>query len=88
MRTAGHRVSPSLGYQLKDDRDLCPARGQAAGKVAMGDRARRFRLGSDLLLPVVTARLGTLIRGRLEGGLLFTPAYIARVRVWYSMLVM
>ena len=47
----------------------------------MGDLARRFNLTSDLLLPVVTARLGSLIRGRLEGGLLFTPAYIARIKV-------
>lgn len=49
--------------------------------MAMGDLARRFNLASDLLLPVVTARLGSLIRGRLEGGLLFTPAYIARIKV-------
>ena len=46
----------------------------------MGDLARRFNLSSDLLLPVVTARLGSRIRGRLQGGLLFTPAFIARVK--------
>ena len=51
----------------------------------MGDLARWFNLSSDLLLPVVTARLGSRIRGRLQGGLLFTPAFIARVKASASM---
>ena len=59
---------------------------QEAGKVAMGDLARRFNLSSDLLLPVVTARLGSRIRGRLQGGLLFTPAFIARLKASASRL--
>lgn len=61
--------------------DLVKRAPQESGKVAMGDLARRFNLSSDLLLPVVTTRLGSAIRGRLEGGLLFTPAYIARIKV-------
>ena len=49
--------------------------------MVLGDLARRFNLSSDLLLPVVTSQLGSRIRGRLQGGLLFTPAFIARVKV-------
>lgn len=33
-----------------------------------------------MLLPVLKARLGTLIPARLEGGLLYTDAHLARIK--------
>ena len=54
---------------------------QEAGALHLGDIAQRTRLGVDLLAPALAARLGALIPGRLEGGLLYTDAHVARVRV-------
>jgi hypothetical protein len=53
---------------------------QESGVVAIGNLAKQFALGGELLLSVVTARMGSGIQGRLEGGLIFTPAYVARIK--------
>ena len=47
-----------------------------------GELARRFSLGTDLVLSIVSPRVGAggLIQGRLEGGLLYTSAFVARVK--------
>ncbi len=52
--------------------------------IPLGDLAAQFALGSELLMSVVTPRMNTTIHGRLEGGLLYTSAYIARIKaqVW------
>lgn len=54
---------------------------QEAGALHLGDIAQRTRLGVDLLAPALAARLGALIPGKLEGGLLYTDAHVARIRV-------
>lgn len=54
---------------------------QEAGALHIGDIAQRTRLGVDLLVPVLQQRLGSVIPGKLEGGLLYTDAHIARIRV-------
>ena len=54
--------------------------------VAMSDMARRFKLGSELLLSAITARLGTIVHGRLESGILYTAAYIARIKAQVGLL--
>jgi len=54
---------------------------QEAGALHVGDIAQRAKLGVDLLRPVLQQRLGSVIQGRLEGGLLYTDAHIARIRV-------
>ena len=46
--------------------------------VSMSDLALQYALGTELLASAVSRRVGTVIRGRLEGGLLYTPAYIRR----------
>ena len=46
--------------------------------VSMSDLALQYALGTELLATAVSRRVGTVIRGRLEGGLLYTPAYIRR----------
>lgn len=48
--------------------------------VVMGNMARRFKLGSELMLTTVSSRLGTTIHGRLDSGILYTAAYIARIK--------
>ena len=53
---------------------------QDTGVVLMGDMARRFKLGSELMQATITARLGGAINGRLESGILYTPMYIERVK--------
>ena len=57
---------------------------QAGGVIPLGDLAAQFALGSELLMSVVTPRMNKTIHGRLEGGLLYTSAYIARIKaqVW------
>lgn len=54
---------------------------QEAGALLIGDIAQRTRLGVDLLVPVLQQRLGSVIPGKLDGGLLYTDAHIARIRV-------
>ena len=49
--------------------------------VSLVDLAMQYGLGAELLSSAVTKRVGSVIRGRLEGGLLYTPAYLRR----YSM---
>lgn len=61
---------------------------QESGVVVMGDMARRFKLGSELMHATVTARLGTTIHGRLDSGILYTAAYIARIKAQASRLVL
>ncbi|KAL3152351.1 hypothetical protein ABBQ32_001414 [Trebouxia sp. C0010 RCD-2024] len=53
---------------------------QAGGVVPLATLAAQFTLGSELLMSVVTARINKTIHGRLEGGLLYTSAYIARIK--------
>ena len=48
--------------------------------VSVADLARQFALAGDLVLSMVGPRMGSSIQGRLEAGLLFTPAYVARVK--------
>ena len=48
--------------------------------VAMGELARRYALAAELLQAAVGPRVGSAIRGRLEGGLLYTAAYLSRVK--------
>ncbi len=46
----------------------------------MGDMARRFKLGSELMQATITAQLGRAIHGSLEAGILHTSVYLARVK--------
>ena len=45
-----------------------------------GEVARRYGLAADLLASQLEARVGSLIHGKLEGGVIYTPAYLARIR--------
>eukprot|EP00850_Spirogloea_muscicola_P000074 SM000001S04476 [mRNA] locus=s1:439796:445141:+ [translate_table: standard] len=53
---------------------------QEAGRLSIADLARRFAVGAELLGSIIADRLGKIIRGKLEGGQLYTPAHLARVK--------
>ena len=48
--------------------------------MVLGELARRFALSADLVTAAIAPRVGSVIRGRLDGGLLYTAAYIARIK--------
>ncbi|KAL3684082.1 hypothetical protein R1sor_002104 [Riccia sorocarpa] len=53
---------------------------QESGQVAVGELAKRFNVGSELITRVLESRIGILIQGKLEGGQLYTPAHVSRIR--------
>ncbi|CAO2840011.1 unnamed protein product [Amaranthus hypochondriacus] len=52
---------------------------QECSQIAVAELAAQLQVGSELISSVLESRLGNLIKGRLEGGQLYTPAYVARV---------
>ncbi|KAK4762499.1 hypothetical protein SAY86_008267 [Trapa natans] len=52
---------------------------QECSEIALAELATQLHIGVELLTSVLEARLGTVVKGRLEGGQLYTPAYVARV---------
>ncbi|KAL8129896.1 hypothetical protein V2J09_019051 [Rumex salicifolius] len=52
---------------------------QECSQIALAEIAAQLQVGSQLIASVLESRIGTLIKGRLEGGQLYTPAYVARV---------
>lgn len=48
--------------------------------LSLADLAVSYALSSELLRSTITARLGTAIAGQLEGGLLYTPAYVRNIK--------
>ncbi|XP_078429653.1 E3 UFM1-protein ligase-like protein [Wolffia australiana] len=47
--------------------------------IVLAEIAAQYHVSSELVLAVIEPRLGTTIKARLEGGQLYTPAYVARV---------
>ncbi|PON66978.1 E3 UFM1-protein ligase [Parasponia andersonii] len=52
---------------------------QECSQIALAELAAQLLVGSELIASILEPRLGTLVKGRLEGGQLYTPAYVARV---------
>ncbi|XP_058199638.1 E3 UFM1-protein ligase 1 homolog [Rhododendron vialii] len=52
---------------------------QECSQIALAEIAAQLQVGSELIATVLEPRLGTLVKGRLEGGQLYTPAYVSRV---------
>ncbi|XP_010520295.1 PREDICTED: E3 UFM1-protein ligase 1 homolog [Tarenaya hassleriana] len=52
---------------------------QECSQIAVAEIAAQLQVGSELVQAVLEPRLGTLVKARLEGGQLYTPAYVARV---------
>ncbi|KAM7496638.1 hypothetical protein LguiA_021052 [Lonicera macranthoides] len=52
---------------------------QECSQIGLAEIAAQFQVGSELIVSVLEPRLGNLVKGRLEGGQLYTPAYVTRV---------
>ncbi|KAL6516501.1 hypothetical protein OROGR_019806 [Orobanche gracilis] len=52
---------------------------QECSQISLAEIAAQLQVGSELINSVLEPRLGILVKGRLEGGQLYTPAYVARV---------
>ncbi|KAK9802703.1 hypothetical protein WJX73_008997 [Symbiochloris irregularis] len=53
---------------------------QESGVVAIGELAQLYKLSTELMQGLVEEKLGSLIQGRLHSGIIFTEAYVGRVK--------
>ncbi|PNW71999.1 hypothetical protein CHLRE_16g686650v5 [Chlamydomonas reinhardtii] len=53
---------------------------QESGQINVGELAAQYGLATELVMNVVTSRLGTVIQGRLEAGLLYTQSYLRAIK--------
>ncbi|XP_058099005.1 E3 UFM1-protein ligase 1 homolog [Magnolia sinica] len=52
---------------------------QECSQIALAELAAQLHVSSELISAVLEPRLGTLVKGRMEGGQLYTPAYVERI---------
>ncbi|KAL6195675.1 hypothetical protein ACLB2K_031293 [Fragaria x ananassa] len=52
---------------------------QECSQVALAELAAQLHVSSEMVTSVLEPRIGTTVKGRLEGGQLYTPAYVTRV---------
>ncbi|KQK07769.1 E3 UFM1-protein ligase 1 homolog [Brachypodium distachyon] len=52
---------------------------QDRSQIALAEIAAQLHIGSELVINILEPRLGTIVKGRLEGGQLYTPAYVSRI---------
>ncbi|KAK6935941.1 E3 UFM1-protein ligase 1 [Dillenia turbinata] len=52
---------------------------QECSQIALAELAAQLNIGTELVTIVLEPRLGTIVKGRLEGGQLYTPIYVACV---------
>jgi hypothetical protein len=67
-----HRYWDALAAEV--DEEL-----RSVGSVSFADLARRHGLSAERITAALAARLGSGVQGRLEGGLLYTDAHLARL---------
>ncbi|KAH7560925.1 hypothetical protein ACOSQ2_016840 [Xanthoceras sorbifolium] len=53
---------------------------QECSQIALAEMAAQLHVSSELVSSMLEPRLGTVVKGRLEGGQLYTPAYVERIR--------
>lgn len=53
---------------------------QESGVIALGDLAVQYSLNTELLISTISARVGSIIKGHLETGLLYTQAYVRNIK--------
>jgi hypothetical protein len=53
---------------------------QESGAVNLAELAISYSLNTELLLNVLTARIGAQLQGKLEAGMLYTPAYVRNIK--------
>ncbi|CAL5211350.1 unnamed protein product [Lathyrus oleraceus] len=76
MLTQGEIITESYWDSIAEEIN---ERLQECSQIALTELAAQLNVGLDLIASVLEARLGTIVKGRLEGGQLYTPAYVARV---------
>ncbi|CAI8608029.1 unnamed protein product [Vicia faba] len=76
MLTQGEIVTESYWDLIAEETN---ERLQECSQIALTELAAQLNVGLDLIASVLEPRLGTIVKGRLEGGQLYTPAYVARV---------
>ncbi|CAI8608903.1 unnamed protein product [Vicia faba] len=76
MLTQGEIVTESYWDSIAEENN---ERLQECSQIALTELAAQLNVGLDLIASVLEPRLGTIVKGRLEGGQLYTPAYVARV---------
>ncbi|CAI8608306.1 unnamed protein product [Vicia faba] len=76
MLTQGEIVTESYWDSIAEEIN---ERLQECSQIALTELAAQLNVGLDLIASVLEPRLGTIVKGRLEGGQLYTPAYVARV---------
>ncbi|XP_010253371.1 PREDICTED: E3 UFM1-protein ligase 1 homolog [Nelumbo nucifera] len=52
---------------------------QECSQIALAELAAQLHVGSELVATVLEPRIGSIVKGRLEGGQLYTPMYVTRV---------
>jgi hypothetical protein len=53
---------------------------QESGVLNLADLAITYSLNTELLRSTISSRMGSIIQGQLEGGLLYTPAYVRNIK--------
>ncbi|KAL2989466.1 hypothetical protein AAZX31_11G141300 [Glycine max] len=76
MLTQGEIMSESYWDSIAEEIN---ERLQECSQIALTELAAQLNVGLDLVSTMLEPRLGTIVKGRLEGGQLYTPAYVARV---------
>ncbi|KAL9268571.1 E3 UFM1-protein ligase 1-like protein [Drosera capensis] len=76
MLIQGEVISNSYWDNVAEDVN---ERLQESSQIGLAEIAAQIQVGSELVASMLESRIGTLVKGRLEGGQLYTPAYVARV---------
>ncbi|XP_061354070.1 E3 UFM1-protein ligase 1 homolog isoform X2 [Gastrolobium bilobum] len=76
MLTQGEFMSESYWDSIAEEIN---ERLQECSQIALTELAAQLNVGLDFIASMLEPRLGTMVKGRLEGGQLYTPAYVARV---------
>lgn len=53
---------------------------QESSQVSLAELAAQLHVSSELLTSILEPRLGTIVQGKLEGGQLYTPSYVSRIK--------
>ena len=59
---------------------MCRLSLQESGWLSMGDLASRFKLPVEYVSSIILPQVGSAVPGRLYGQLIFTDAFISRIR--------
>jgi hypothetical protein len=67
------------GYETKRTAHVLDYDTAVCTQVVLAELALRFSLSVELLTTALSSRLGTHLTALMDGGLLYTPAYVSRL---------